>query len=300
MGDITIGEMVIPCAVLSTGQRVISQRGFYAAVGASTPGSRKSDIGDGNMPSFLTAPNLKPFISDELTASAKPVVYRQQPPDGMRGGGGGALVHGIDAKLIPDVCDVWLKARDAGALHYKQKTIAANAEVLMRGLARVGIIALVDEATGYQVERARDELNRILEAYIAEELRPWVRLFPDDFFRQIYRLRGWEYRAGNTKGPRYIGKLINRYVYDQLPPGVPVRLRELNPVMSNGQRRHKHHQLLTEHTGEPHLDRQITVVTTLLRIAQDNHDFEALFRRAFPREGEQQLIRLQQAADEEE
>lgn len=126
-----------------------------------------------------------------------------------------------------------------------------------------------------------------------------MRLFPEEFFRQIYRLRGWEYREGNKRGPRYIGKLINRYVYDQLPPGVPQKLRELNPSI-NGQRKHKHHQFLTENTGEPHLDRQITVVTTLMRIAQNKHDFEALFRRAYPKSGEQQLIRLDSATDEDE
>jgi len=37
----------------------------------------------------------------------------------------------------------WLASR-------QQKHIAAQAEIIMRGLATVGIIALVDEATGYQ------------------------------------------------------------------------------------------------------------------------------------------------------
>lgn len=211
----------------------------------------------------------------------------------------GNVGFGFEATLLPKVCEVWLRARDEGALHHTQVHMAVRADMLMRGLAHVGIIALVDEATGYQADRARDELNRILEAYIAEELRPWVKLFPDEFFRQIYRLRRWDYVVGNTKGPRFVGKLINRYVYNQLPPGVLDRLRQLNPVVSKGQRRHKHHQFLTDHTGEPHLDRQITVVTTLMRVASDQHDFEALFRRAFPRSGEQQLIRYD-APDEEE
>lgn len=300
-GELTIGTMVISCAVLNTGQRVISQRGFYAALGASTPGSRKDDNGDGNLPPFLTVANLKPFISSELAAAATVIQYRQPAPAGMRGGGGGFLLNGIDAKLLPDICDVWLKARDAGALHYKQRTIAANAEILMRGLAKVGIIALVDEATGYQAERARDELNKILQAYIAEELRKWVGLFPEEFFKQIYRLRGWTYKPGNRRGPRYVGKLINRYIYDQLPPGVPEKLRELNPIINDkGQRKHKHFQLLTEHTGEPHLDRQITVVTTLMRISQNREEFEALFFRAFPKAGDQMRIRFDYDRDEEE
>jgi hypothetical protein len=80
------------------------------------------------------------------------------------------------------------------------KHLAETAQLLLRGFAHVGIIALVDEATGYQAERARDELNKILEAYIAKELLPWTRRFPDEFFRQIYRLHGWEFQARKPEG----------------------------------------------------------------------------------------------------
>lgn len=291
--------MSIPCSVLSTGERVVSQIGFYSAVTGSTSVSgRKTDSGD--LPVFLTAKNLKPFISSELAdAASSRVLFLPKNTGAARGGGN--VVHGIKATLIPQICDVWLKARAADALYQGQMHIAVRAEVLMRGLAQVGIIALVDEATGYQSERARDELNKILQAYIAEELRKWVGLFPEEFFKQIYRLRGWPYQAGNRKGPRYVGKLINRYIYDQLPPGVPEKLRELNPVINDkGQRRHKHFQLLTEHTGEPHLDRQITVVTTLMRISQNREEFEALFFRAFPKAGDQMRIRFDYEKDEEE
>ncbi len=119
----------------------------------------------------------------------------------------------------------------------------------MRGLAQVGIIALVDEATGYQKDREADELSKILAAYINEELRPWVKKeFKPIFFQQIYRLHGWEYKPGSVQRPQYIGKLINRWIYDQLPKvevtdtddqaqmtsptrtGVLEKLQELNPV----------------------------------------------------------------------
>ena len=151
----------------------------------------------------------------------------------------------------------------------------------MRGLAVVGIIALVDEATGYQAERAKEELSRILAHYIAEELRPWLKTFPDPFFEQVYRLQGWEYRPGTAKRTQYVGKLINKYIYGELPPGVLDELRRRNPTTEKGYRRHKHFQFLTADTGHPHLDKQITVVTTLMRIASDRDEFEELFGRAF-------------------
>jgi hypothetical protein len=47
--------------------------------------------------------------------------------------------------------------------------------------ARVGIIALVDEATGYQEVRDHEALQEILKRYISEELLVWVRTFPMEF-----------------------------------------------------------------------------------------------------------------------
>src|SRR6266700_2442847 len=74
---------------------------------------------------------------------------------------------------ISHACDVWLKAREAGALQTQQLDKAQKAEMLMRGLAHIGIIALVDEATGYQEIRDRLALQAILDAYLRKELAAW-------------------------------------------------------------------------------------------------------------------------------
>jgi len=81
----------------------------------------------------------------------------------------------------------------AGKLHHQQEHIAEQREILVRGFARVGIIALVDEATGYQEDRARDALAKILEAFIAKELRKWISTFPIDYYKELFRLRGWRF-----------------------------------------------------------------------------------------------------------
>ncbi len=151
------------------------------------------------LPPFLIAENLQPFIPDELRSLANPIIFRNTR---------GIKAYGYEATLLPRVCEVYLKARDANSiaevegrrlLTDDQKRIAAVCDLLMRGLAQVGIIALVDEATGYQAQREKDELNRILSAYINEELRPWVkRVFPEEFFKQIYRLRGRDSTPGGT------------------------------------------------------------------------------------------------------
>ena len=154
----------------------------------------------------------------------------------------------------------------------------------MRALAHVAIVALVDEATGYQEVRDREELHRILAAYISEELLPWQQRFPDEYYKQIFRLRGWTYSPLNpTKGPRFAAQITNKLVYQQLPPGVLDELRRKNPVIYNhGRRKHKLHEFLTNEIGDPHLEKQVASVTTLMRAAPDWKIFEILFDRAFP------------------
>lgn len=286
VGILPIVGMSIPCANLDNSMRVLSQRGFYAAIGGGAsikgPAGRDSDV-----PGFLAAKNLQPFISDELRAMASTLIKFRFVHTSEDGAKSAHVAHGIDARLIPEICEVFLAARDKDELHHTQHNIAKAAEVLMRALARVGIIALVDEATGYQFDRDREELARIVDAYVSEEWRKWTRTFPHEFFKQIHRIQGWSYVDKQTTHPQYVGKLINEYIYERLPDGVLERLRLHNPVGPNGRRARKHTQHMSADTGIPHLDKQIDAVTTLLAVSDDKVMFEDLLKKRFPKSGDQ-------------
>ncbi len=277
-GVMRIGDREIPCAVLEDGTRVLSIRGLSTALRYGGTGGLWED-GAAQLPPFLASASVNPFVSEELSVRLRsPIIYRPKH--------GGRTAFGFEATVLPDVCSVLLDARKNGALKRNQEGLADAAEVLLKAFAKVGIVALVDEATGYQADRARDELQRLLEAYIVEEMRPWVRLFPDDFFRQTYRLHGWSYLPGVTQGPRYVGKWINKFVYDMMPVDVVEELKGRNPVI-NGRRRHKHHQFLTEDIGHPVLDRHVSAVTALMRASRDKGMFKELFNAAFQVSGTQ-------------
>jgi hypothetical protein len=194
----------------------------------------------------------------------------------------GPIVWGYEAAVLPRICETILDAKKAGVLWPRQQYLADTAELLIRALAHVGIIALVDEATGYQAERDRDALHKILEAYIAKELLPWTQRFPNEFYQQMFRLQGWQYSPLSTKRPRRVAQLTVRIVYEKLPPGVLDELRRKNPVIQDGRRRHKLFQFLTEDIGNPHLERHLASVTTLMRISPDQKTFDKLLEKAFP------------------
>ncbi|UOQ58084.1 P63C domain-containing protein [Leucobacter allii] len=283
-GVLAIGDSRIDCAVLPDSTRVLSQGTVLSALGrAPSMGGRKSGDAARRAP-FISAGNLDDFITPATLERLEPIRYRLP---GQR-----FVSTGYRADALPMVCEVYLAARSAGALKDSQLAIAQAAELLMRSLAQVGIQALVDEATGYQEVRARDELQNLLKKYVSESFRPWVQVFPQEFFREIYRLYGWEYREGKTRHPQYIGKLINQYIYEPLPDGVLDELQRVNPRNESGNRPRKHHQHLTVDTGNEHLDKQIMAVTTLLQVSEDLDQFKELFARRFPKVSERRVLRV--------
>ncbi len=224
-----------------------------------------------NRPPFIEANNLTPYITTELSEVLERVDYRVGDAKTIR--------SGYNAEILPRVCNVYLDAEEDGVLTANQKPAAEASRRVIKALALVGITALVDEATGYQETRAKDELQRLLDAYIAEEFRPWIRTFPETFFKEIYRLQGWEFVPGNNHHPQYVGKFINKYIYEPMPTGVLDRLRGLNPRNEHGNRPRKHHQHLTSDVGVTHLERQISQVITLMQASDDRVQFDHLFER---------------------
>jgi hypothetical protein len=281
-GNLRINGVVIPCAVFehdSKPVRVITENGITNALLGSRSGAskrlKKTQKEHGApLPIFVAPRNLSPFISNDLLDGLlHPLVYRVK----------NRLAKGFPAELLPQICNVWLMARDAAALLPQQMEKCKKADILMRGLAEVGIIALVDEATGYQELRDRNALHKILELFIPKELLPWTKRFPDEYWKHIFRLKGWKFNPVNpAQGPRAVSQIINSTVYDKLPDGVVDMLKKKNPIISNGRRKYKNFQFLTKDIGNPYLERQITLVIPLLRVAPNWRIFQMLFDKAFP------------------
>ena len=277
-GVLRIGEIAIPCAVLEDGTRVLTQAELLEALGRHRKANvRKADTEE-RTPPVLQGERLKPFISKDLLEKSMPIRFRTAD---------GGVASGYRAEILPQICTVYLEARDAGALMKQQAHIAVQADILIRGLATVGIIALVDEATGFQSARTADALARILEKFVQTELRKWVRTFPAEYYEQLFRLRGLEYPKAGTERPQYFGILTNSIVYDRLAPGVRDELKRLTPKDASGRHKDKLFQRLTDHVGHPKLREHLASVVTLMRISPDYDTFTRHLDRALPKWSEQ-------------
>ena len=248
---------------------------MVSGLGMSRGGS--SHGGGDRLAHFVTQKTLKPFITKELIAvTTNPIRFR--PP-------AGTTAYGYPATLLADLCDVVIDARNAGVLQKQQAHIAAQCETLIRGFARVGIIGLVDEATGYQQIREQRALATILEKFLAKELQPWTKTFPYEFYRQIFRLKRWPGPDG-VKKPSVIGHYTNDIVYERLAPGVLDELRLKNPTLPTGARRHRHHQWFTPEFGHPKLKEHLAAVIALMKASPNWTAFKRNLQRAFTKEGE--------------
>ena len=282
-GPLHLGDAIIQSAVLNDKRRVLTQSDVMRALGRARQAKGRSYYeGDVNLPVFLTAKNLKPFIPNELYVTSSQVEFRRK---------GGGKAHGYPAELLPKICGVFIDADDAGALNANQKHIAAKARILLRALAEVGIIALVDEATKYQDDRPKDELQKILAAYISPTLLPWTEKFPVEFFREMFRVYGWPWLSGaeyrGPIGPRYAGKIIKKIIFENLPPGVLEELERRNPPNGKWQRKSRMAQLLSSEIGHPHVEKLVAVNTMLLKISDNREGFWRAYARAFPKVGDQ-------------
>lgn len=249
--------------------------------------------GADRLTNFLQGKVLSPFVSKELLALiANPIKFRHS--------GGGGIAWGYPATILADLCDVVLAARRAGVLQKQQEHIADRCEILLGGFARVGIIALVDEATGFQRDRTATALARILEAFIAKELQRYVQTFPPDYYEEIFRLRGMEYPRDTVQRPRYFGILTNDVVYDRLAPGVLEELKKVNPKDDAGRRKHKNFQWLTANAGYPKLREHLGAVIATMRMSNDWHDFKAKLDKYYPRQGKPTQLSFDYASEEAE
>lgn len=115
----------------------------------------------------------------------------------------------------------------------------------------------------------------------------WVRTFPDDYYEQLFRLRGLQFPRDTVKRPQYFGHITNDIVYKRLAPGVLQELKKTTPrVAETGRHKHQLHRRLTPDIGHPKLREYMASVVTAMKLSHDYEDFKEKLDRIHPRYGE--------------
>lgn len=273
-----LGTFELPCYVLEDGRRLLARGGMIKTLGMSQ-GTGSKKIGGDRITKFIGGKGIKPFVSDELEGVIKnPIQFTTTS---------GGAAYGYEATVLVEICEAILQAADENMLHYQQKHIAKVASIIIRSLAKVGIIALVDEVTGYQEIRSREALQKILDKYLLKEYEKWSKRFQDDFYKEMFRLKGWSWIEMKVSRPGVVAHYTRDIVYQRLAPGILKELETKNPINEEtGRRKVKHHQYLTSDIGHPALQQHIHAVIGLMRAANTWDQFHRMLERAFPKLGE--------------
>jgi hypothetical protein len=261
--ELADGPLKIQCAVLDDGiTRVISRNAVFRAFRRTKRGRAKDETRVPNMPSFADAWNIQPFISKYVEGGLKQLYYSEENSDRIYGG--------YNALVLPQLCNAYLDARRSGALTKHQAKIAIAAEILMGALGAVGIIALIDEATGFQYIRDSAALQEILNMYIGKELARWAKRFPDEFYKEIFRLQGWKYDPNSTKRPMRMAQITVDLVFDRIGPGLTKELKERRQeIFDDTGKWGKLHQVMTPNVGHPALQHHLSGLTFLAKAFKD-------------------------------
>jgi P63C domain len=270
-GVLTIGDMGLDVYVLNDRRRLINKKAMARAL------HLKSEGGNAFMRS-MSRKGIQSVLSNNLLQKIEnPILFKPIKGD---------LADGYEAEILIEVCDALIQARNEKKLASSQFFLAVQAEIIIRAAAKTGIIALVDEATGYR-DKLKDEYKRLFDQFIRDELRQWEQEFPDKFFDMIYRLYGLKrQKPDTTRHPQFFAHFIRKYVYYPLANSkgaILERLEAKNPVAYvGGRRKHKHFQFLNDEIGMPSFRQHLWQVVGIGEAAVDRIQFERGFYRAFP------------------
>ena len=265
-GELQIGEKVLPCYRLKTGERVFSLKGVVVSL---------IDTQGGQLAEYIKVKSLRDFLPNDLVPAENDqipaLIYFDTSAEGVA-----KYAYGLPVEKFMDLCVAYSTAAEKGELTTRQQEIAANANAFLRACAKVGIIALVDEATGYQEDRPFDELQMKFKLFLAEEMRKWEKTFPDDLWIQFGRLTNWKGRLHQR--PKYWGKLVMKLIYEYLDPDVAQWLKENAPKPRHGE---NYFQWLNEQYGLKklieHIWKVIGIASTCSTMDELENKMESLY-----------------------
>lgn len=255
-GTLRLGGLSLECHVLNDGRRVFTQRELVRVL---TGGVRTGDLRR-----YLSSLSIQRKTTEIALTPIEFKIPNNPTP-----------ARGLEATALIEICEAYLEAREQELLQPNQQHIARQAEIITRACAKVGVIALIDEATGFQKYREKQSLQIKLQAFIAEELQEWARMFPEDFWLELARLEGVHYSARSR--PLRWGKYVMAFVYDAVDSDIGKKLREINP---DPHFRQNHHQWLKEF-GRDKVNNQIHKVIGAMQACETMDEFRTKFARVF-------------------
>ena len=272
----------IECYVTNNGIRLLSLRGTARALDINGNGGRA-------LLRNLQSKWIQPYLSDQLKEWILWATNEKIKPIKVLFG---PAIIPFKASLFVDICKAYIAANNDKALSESLMRTYYRLILLMTAFAKTGIDAMVDSITGYQEDKRKEELLKILKIYISEEFLEWTKIFPEEFYEQIFRLKEWgSFKKAGQKMPPVVGQYTNDIVYERLPDKVLFELKKKVKKSENGNNLVKLHQGLSKDYGVLHLERHLIAVIALMKASSCWEHFLEMLDKSYKRLG-QSLMRF--------
>lgn len=260
----------LPCYVLSDGQRVFRLSNLTKAL---------RDKEHGKFGNYLAASNIVKYLPERL----RPLTdenHDRTPQGVMEFEFDGKIEKGYNSEDFMDVCSAFVTANlNNEKLSEAQQEIVKNANKFILATAKIGIVALIDEATGYQAERNSKELQLKMKYFLVDDMnkaREWEKTFPDELWYEFGRLTNWK---GSLKlRPKYWSKLVNALIYRLLDKDIAEFLKNNKPPKYTGQ---KYFQWLNEGYGIKELTQHMWQIIGMAKACKDLEELRVLAEKQF-------------------
>ncbi|MFP4132553.1 MAG: P63C domain-containing protein [Halothece sp.] len=99
--------------------------------------------------------------------------------------------------------------------------------------------------------------------YLLNKPAEWRKTFPDELYKEWFRLKGWDHLDPKTQRPAYLGHITNDLVYDRILPA------EVNDELRDrcGDTNCKLHTFLSEEKGRKKLEEHLIKLKTLAQVS---------------------------------
>lgn len=265
----------IPCAVVEDVDeviRVINDRGLFNAFDRTPHGAIRVP----GLPAVIGSKTLANLIPEDELELLKPIAYEY----------GDKVYTGYNAESLIVIIRAYMRAEDEGLLREQQKKGLKQAKAILLDLAGQRIKDLVDKATGFVYDEEINALdNLIKELYLNDEpMRNIAPRFPREFYREVFRIHGWNFNPTSNKRPGYVGTFTKKYVWSLLPDKVLKEIESKNPALKDREyhyRKNKYYHYLTIDTGIKELDDAIKSIIMVMKLSKDKNDFYKKYEIAF-------------------
>ncbi len=259
--------------VLKDKRRLISKTGMASAIGQKSPRGN-------TFTRVMERQNISKYVSAELREKIEnPIIFQYQDTSA------GLPVHGYDATILIDVCNVIIAAERNGALAPSQRDMFFQAQIILGATAKGGIIFLGDKLAGY--DSTRQEYIELYKQFIKEEARKYEPEFSEEFYDVFYRLYGLD-KDKYKNHPQFFALLTRKYVYQPLANSNGAILENLdakNPIIYKSGRKYKLFQFL-EDVGVKALRNHLGQIIGIGKLSDNNAEFKKNFNKVFGKQTE--------------